>query len=111
MKIGPIKPSPTHTPVSSATSSTFSKIKKSFVKIRNSIKKRFSNWRSSTKESESVNKLKSKINNLLYTGNKGSSSMTNLNALNLKSKEEKSDKNDQLHVTTSFAFIGKCILR
>lgn len=113
VRIGPIKPSPTHTPVSSMTSSTFSKIKKSFVKIRNSIKKRVFAWRStSKKELDSVNKIKRKINDLLLTGNSGnnisgSSALLKSNeATNLKAA---ADTKDTPHVVVSYAFIAPSV--
>lgn len=116
VKIGPIKPSPTHTPVSSATSSTFSKIKKGFVKIRNGIKKKVFNWRSSSKkELESVNKIKRKLNDLLLTGNSGSSSndALNSNVAAVKANEENEKtiaaQKDDLHVAVSFAFISPSV--
>lgn len=114
VRIGPIKPSPTHTPVSSMTSSTFSKIKKSFVKIRNSIKKRVSSWRSTTskKELDSVNKIKRKINDLLLTGNSLGASAASGSAL-LKSNEATNRKavteTDTPHVVVSYAFIAPSV--
>lgn len=111
VRIGPIKPSPTHTPVSSMTSSTFSKIKKSFVKIRNSIQKRVFAWRStSKKELDSVNKIKRRINDLLLTGNSGSMTTAGAAAM-LKSSEPKAtvDPKDVPHVVVSYAFIAPSV--
>ena len=120
VRIGPIKPSPTHTPVSSMTSSTFSKIKKSFVKIRNSIKRRVFNWRStSKKELDSVNKIKRKINDLLLTGNSlggstagasssGSALLKSNEAPNSRAATEPTAK-DAPHVVVSYAFIAPSV--
>ena len=94
------------------TTSTFSKIKKSFVKIRNSIKKRVFAWRStSKKELDSVNKIKRRINDLLLTGNSGS--MTASSAM-LKSNEATNskaaaDSKDAPHVVVSYAFIAPSV--
>ena len=93
------------------TSSTFSKIKKSFVKIRNSIKKRVFAWRStSKKELDSVNKIKRKINDLLLTGNSGNMSgssplLKSNDATSLKAADAK----DTPHVVVSYAFIAPSV--
>lgn len=110
VKIGPIKPSPTHTPISSATSSTFSKIKKSFVKIKNVIRKRMLSWRSSSKDSESVGKFKRRINDLLMNSGKDGLDTTSFNEALIKESVDSSDTKKGLsHIVTGFAFIGPSV--